>query len=62
MDSGAGEALIIVTMKGNGYRKLYYIDRFARYMYPPNSRLRRLRREKRESKRAVRREMKKIDF
>lgn len=48
-------------MKGNGHRKQYYIDRFARYMYPPNSRLRRLRREKRESKRAVRREMKKID-
>lgn len=43
-------------MKSNRYRKDYYIDRFARLMYPPNSRLRRLRREKRLAKRATRRE------
>ena len=40
--------------KGNHYRKLFYIDRFARYWYCQHARLNQLRREKRAAKRLAR--------
>lgn len=45
-------------MKGNGYRKLYEIDRFSRWFTCKHHRLNKLRRQKRESRRAVRRALK----
>lgn len=41
--------------KGNGYRRLYWIDRFARKFYCTHARLNALRSDKRRSKRLVRR-------
>ena len=40
--------------KGNHYRKLFYIDRFARRWYCQHARLNQLRREKRAAKRLAR--------
>ena len=45
-------------MKGNAYRKLYEIDRFARHWYCEHARLNQLRDDKRRAKRAVRRNAK----
>lgn len=42
-------------MKGNGYKKLFQIDRFARKNYCPHARLNQLRSDKRQAKRTVRR-------
>ena len=39
-------------MKGNQYRKLFYIDRFSRFLCCQHHRLGRLRDEKRRAKRA----------
>ena len=40
--------------KGNHYRKLFDIDRFARHWYCQHARLNQLRREKRAAKRLAR--------
>ncbi len=42
-------------MKGNGHKKLFQIDRFARKNYCPHARLNQLRSDKRRAKRTVRR-------
>lgn len=44
--------------KGNDYRKLFRIDRFARRWYCNHARLNQLRSDKREAKRKVRRHLK----
>lgn len=44
--------------KGNDYRKLFRIDRFARHWYCDHARLNQLRSDKREAKRKVRRHLK----
>lgn len=44
--------------KGNDYRKLFRIDRFARRWYCDHARLNQLRSDKREAKRKVRRHLK----
>lgn len=41
--------------KGNDYRKVFYIDRFARFLYCQHARLNQLRSDKREAKRKLRR-------
>ena len=47
-----------VMSKGNEYRKLFSIDRFARYMYCQHARLNQLRSDKRDAKRKLRRQVK----
>ena len=44
--------------KGNHYRKLFYIDRFARRWYCQHARLNQLRSDKRMAKRLLRRRYK----
>lgn len=44
-----------VTVKGNSYRKLYRIDRFARRFYCKHARLGQLRMDKKAAKRKARR-------
>lgn len=44
--------------KGNDYRKVFSIDRFARYLYCQHARLNQLRSDKREAKRKLRRQTK----
>lgn len=44
--------------KGNDYRKIFSIDRFARRFYCQHARLNQLRSDKREAKRKLRRQAK----
>ena len=46
-----------VTMKGNAYRKLYRIDRFARRFYCKHARLGQLRMDKRAARKRARRDV-----
>lgn len=46
--------------KGNDYRKIFSIDRFARNMYCQHARLNQLRSDKREAKRRLRRQTKEM--
>jgi len=48
-------------LKGNWYRKLYGIDRFARRWYCDHARLNQLRADKKAAKKAARTERKKLD-
>lgn len=44
-----------MVSKGNDYRKVFYIDRFSRFLCCQHARLNRLRSDKREAKRKLRR-------
>ncbi len=46
--------------KGNDYRKIFSIDRFARHWYCQHARLNQLRSDKREAKRKLRRQTKEM--
>ena len=46
--------------KGNEYRKIFSIDRFARHWYCQHARLNQLRSDKREAKRKLRRQTKEM--
>lgn len=46
--------------KGNDYRKIFSIDRFARRWYCQHARLNQLRSDKREAKRKLRRQTKEM--
>lgn len=48
-------------MKGNEHKKLYRIDRFARYWYCQHARLNELRADKRAAKKAARKRRKDIN-
>ena len=48
------------TDKGNDYRKIFSIDRFARHWYCQHARLNQLRSDKREAKRKLRRQTKEM--
>jgi hypothetical protein len=47
-------------MKGNSYRKFFKIDRFARKYYCKHARLNQLRSDKKQSKKKIRRDLKKV--
>ena len=46
--------------KGNDYRKIFSIDRFARHWYCQHARVNQLRSDKREAKRKLRRQTKEM--
>ena len=46
--------------KGNDYRKIFSIDRFARHWYCQHARLNQLRSDKREAKRKLRQKKKEM--
>lgn len=50
--------MVLVMSKGNDYRKVFCIDRFARSFYCQHARLNRLRSDKRDAKRKLRRQIK----
>lgn len=48
-------------IKNNDHKKLFRIDRFARYLYCDHARLNQLREDKKRAKKAARKARKKVD-